>query len=94
MDDIKAALIIVPRGAVEKDAPAVKAARKFNAGIAEIWWDGSKIKMALKEKGKHLKSKQDIVKAQSDDIAVTPFCKRLLIVARSSYEWNDRSSER
>ena len=77
VDDIKAALIIVPRGAVEKGAPAVKAARKFNAGIAEIWWDGSNIKLALKEKGKHLKSKQDLVKAQSDDIAVTSVCQEV-----------------
>jgi|SRR5579862_2939116 len=72
VDDIKAALLIVPRGAVEKGAPAVKAARKFNAAIAEIWFDGKDINLALKEKGKHLKPKQSIVKAEPDDIAVTP----------------------
>ena len=55
VDDIKAALLIVPRGAVEKDAPAVRAARKFGAGIAEIYWDGKQIQLDLKEKGKYLK---------------------------------------
>jgi len=71
VDDIKAALLIVPRGAVEKDTPAVRGARKFGAGIAEIWWDGKEMKLDLKEKGKHLKPGQEVVKAQSDDIAVT-----------------------
>ena len=70
VDDIKAALMIVPRGAVEKDAPAVRGARKFGAGIAEIWWDGKELKLELKEKGKHLKPGQEVVKAHSDDIAV------------------------
>jgi oxalate---CoA ligase len=72
VDDIKAALLIVPRGAVEKDAPAVRAARKFGAGVAEIWWDGKKILLQLKEKGKHLKPGQKVVQANADDIAVRP----------------------
>lgn len=70
VDDIKAALIIVPRGAVEKGAPAVKAARKFGAGVAEIWWDGKSVKLDLKDKGKHLKPEQSVVKAEADDVAV------------------------
>src|SRR5208282_3690039 len=70
IDDIKAALLIVPKGAVEKDAPAVRAARKFGAGVAEIYWDGKQIQLDLKEKGKYLKPKQVVVKAEADDIAV------------------------
>jgi acyl-CoA synthetase (AMP-forming)/AMP-acid ligase II len=72
VDDIKAVLIIVPRGAVEKEAPAVKAARKFGAGIAEIWWDGKKVQLDLKEKGKHLKPGQNVATAVGDDVAVLP----------------------
>jgi oxalate---CoA ligase len=72
VDDIKAALLIVPRGAVENDAPAVRAARKFGAGIAEIWWDGKKILLQLKEKGKHLKPGQKVAQSKADDIAVPP----------------------
>src|SRR5947207_9106489 len=47
VDDIKAALLIVPKGAVEEDAPAVRAARKFGAGVAEIYWDGNQIQLDL-----------------------------------------------
>jgi acyl-CoA synthetase (AMP-forming)/AMP-acid ligase II len=74
VDDIKAALLIVPRGAIEKDAPAVKAARKFGAGIAEIWWDGKKVLLQLKEKGKHLKPGQKVVQANTENIAVPLNC--------------------
>jgi oxalate---CoA ligase len=70
VDDLKAALLLVPKGAVTADAPAVRAARKFNAGVAEVWWDGRTIQLDLKEKGKHLKPKQAVVNAQSADIAV------------------------
>jgi oxalate---CoA ligase len=82
VDDIKAALIIVPRGAVERGDEAVKAARKFGAGVAEIWWDGKVVKLELKEKGKKLNLGQKVVQAKGDDIAVSAlsfllFCSRL-----------------
>jgi oxalate---CoA ligase len=70
VDDIKAALLIVPKGAVEKDSPAVRAARKFGAGVAEIWFDGKHIQLVLKEKGNNLEPRQPVVKAGADDIAV------------------------
>ena len=60
----------MPKGAVEEDAPAVRAARKFGAGVAEIYWDGNQIQLDLKENGKHLKPKQPVVDAEADDIAV------------------------
>jgi acyl-CoA synthetase (AMP-forming)/AMP-acid ligase II len=71
IDDIKSALIIVPRGAVEGHAPAVKAARKFGAGVAEIWFNGTDVVLELKEKGS-LKPGQQVVQAEGDDVAVTP----------------------
>ena len=70
VDDIKSALLIVPRGAVAKHAPAVRGARKFGAGIAEIWWDGKEMNLELKEKGTYLMPGQEVVKAHGDDIAV------------------------
>lgn len=74
VDDIKAGLIIVPRGAVERGDEAVKAARKFGAGIAEIWWDGKAVRLELKEHGKNLRPGQKVVQAKGDDIAVSsPF---------------------
>jgi oxalate---CoA ligase len=72
-DDIKAVLMIVPKGAIQNDSPVVRAARKFHAGIAEIWWDGYTIQLSLKENGKYLKPKQKILQARPDDIAVTLF---------------------
>ena len=89
IDDIKAALLIVPKGAVEKDAPAVSAARKFGAGVAEIYWDGKQIQLDLKEKGKYLKPKQVVVKAEADDIAVPTKFVTKLTVACIAYQRNN-----
>jgi oxalate---CoA ligase len=89
IDDIKATLLIVPQGAVEKDSPAVTAARKFGAGIAEIFWDGKQIQLDLKEKGEFLKPKQTIVTAEADDIAVSPRFITKLTVACIAYQRNN-----
>ncbi|KAH6655706.1 AMP-binding enzyme [Truncatella angustata] len=73
IDDIKSALVLVPRGAFKADAPAVRAARKFNAAIAECYWDETKKEVALdvKDPGQLKgKAKQDVLKAQSDDVAL------------------------
>ncbi|KAI5857180.1 hypothetical protein BZA05DRAFT_387487 [Tricharina praecox] len=71
IDDIKSKLIIVPRGAVEADAPAVRAARKFGAGVAEIWWDGAKgeVVMDLKVWG-GLGGAVQLETAQEEDVAL------------------------
>lgn len=47
IDDIKSALVLVPRGAYEANAPSVKAAKRFNATIAECYWDAAKREVAL-----------------------------------------------
>ena len=70
VDDIKAALMIVSKGAVEQNTPAVRASKKFGIGIAEIWWNGKKVELELKDKGKQSLQKQNVVQAQADDIAV------------------------
>lgn len=41
IEDLKSALLLVPKGSVEKNTPAVQAARDFNTAIAEIYWDNS-----------------------------------------------------
>ena len=73
IDDIKSAVVLVPRGAYQANAPSVKAARKFNAAIAECYWDDVKNEVALdvKDLGQ-LKGKSNagILKAQSDDVAL------------------------
>ncbi|KAK6084956.1 peroxisomal-coenzyme A synthetase [Seiridium cupressi] len=73
IEDIKSAIVLVPRGAYEADAPAVRAARKFNAAIAECYWDELKKEVALdvKDLGQLKgKGKQEVLKPQTDDVAL------------------------
>ncbi|KAI5858197.1 acetyl-CoA synthetase-like protein [Durotheca rogersii] len=73
IEDIKSAIVLVPQGAYQADAPSVKAARKFNAAIAECYWDGAKKEVALdvKELGQlQGRSKENVLKPQPDDIAL------------------------
>lgn len=41
IDDIKSALLLVPKGSVDKNTPAVQAAREFGTAIAEIAWNSA-----------------------------------------------------
>lgn len=72
IDDLKSKLIIVPPGAVKADAPAVRAARKFGAAVAEVHWDGKKgeVVLDLKENNKLDVKNVELVQAQPDDIAL------------------------
>ncbi|KAI0470706.1 peroxisomal-coenzyme A synthetase [Xylariaceae sp. FL0804] len=73
IDDVKSAIVLVPRGAYQAGAPSVKAARKYNAAIAECYWDDDKKEVALdvKELGMLAKSKgAGILQAQPDDVAL------------------------
>jgi acyl-CoA synthetase (AMP-forming)/AMP-acid ligase II len=73
IDDLKSALALVPKGEFAKNGPAVRAARKYQAAIAECYWDGKKREVVLdvKDQGK-LKGKggQNVEKAQPDDVAL------------------------
>lgn len=71
IQDLASALIIVPKGQYANNSPAVLAARKFNAAIAECSLQGSKIAFELKEKGKLGKRQPEIVlQPQPEDIAL------------------------
>jgi long-subunit acyl-CoA synthetase (AMP-forming) len=73
IDDVKSAIVLVPKGAYQAGSPAVKAAKKFNAAIAECYWDDGKKTVALdvKELGQLKgKGKQHVLKAQPDDVAL------------------------
>ncbi|PGH16424.1 hypothetical protein AJ79_01755 [Helicocarpus griseus UAMH5409] len=71
IDDLSSALTLVPKGAFDKDQPAVRAARKYHAAIAECYWDGKQLALDVKEEGK-LAGKGNLKKevAQPDDIAL------------------------
>ncbi|KAK0727011.1 hypothetical protein B0T26DRAFT_639547 [Lasiosphaeria miniovina] len=73
IDDVKSAIVLVPRGAYQSGSPAVNAARKFNAAIAECYWDPAKKEVALdvKELGQlQGKGKQPALKPEPEDIAL------------------------
>lgn len=71
IDDLKSAVALVPKGAFEKNEPAVRAAQKYGAAIAECYFDGHEIVLDVKDAGK-LKSKGDkpVLKAEPDDVAL------------------------
>ena len=71
IDDLSSALALVPQGAFEKDGPAVRAARKFKACIAECYWDGQEVVLDVKDPGKLKDRKpQKIAQAEPDDVAL------------------------
>lgn len=71
IDDLSSSLALVPKGAYAQDAAAVRAARKYNAAIAECYWDGKEVVLDVKERGKLAeKGNQKVETAQADDIAL------------------------
>ncbi|KAF7858617.1 hypothetical protein EAF04_009217 [Stromatinia cepivora] len=71
IDDLSSAVALVPKDSFQKDGPAVRAARKYNAAIAECYWNGKEVVLDIKDEGK-LKGKgnQKIEQAQPDDVAL------------------------
>lgn len=72
IDDVKSAIVIVPQGAYAANAPSVRAAKKFNAAVAECYWDASKGEVALdvKELGGLKGKKEKLLKAEPEDVAL------------------------
>lgn len=70
IDDLSSAIALVPKGAFVQDAAAVRAARKYQAAIAECYYNGKEVVLDVKETGK-LAGKTAIVEtAQPDDVAL------------------------
>jgi acyl-coenzyme A synthetase/AMP-(fatty) acid ligase len=71
IDDLSSAVALVPKGSFEQNGPAVRAARKYQASIAECYWNGTEVVLDVKDTGK-LKGKgnQILEKAQPDDVAL------------------------
>ncbi|EFQ32332.1 AMP-binding enzyme [Colletotrichum graminicola M1.001] len=73
IQDVKSAIVLVPKGAYAAGAPAVKAAKKFNAAVAETYWDESKKEVTLdvKDLGQLKdKGREKVLKAEADDVAL------------------------
>ncbi|KAF2269203.1 acetyl-CoA synthetase-like protein [Lojkania enalia] len=71
IDDLSSAIALVPKGAFAKDTAAVRAARKYNAAIAECYYNGKEVMLDVKESGKlDGKGNVPVESAQPDDIAL------------------------
>ena len=71
IDDLKSAVALVPQGSVQHNASAVRAAQKYNAAIAEVYWNGQDVVLDVKSKGKLSTSGNQVVeKSQPEDIAL------------------------
>ncbi|RYO79616.1 hypothetical protein DL766_001902 [Monosporascus sp. MC13-8B] len=73
IEDVKSAVVLVPRGAWDAGAPSVRAARKFHAAVAECYWDAAKGEVALdvKDLGQLKgRSEEKVLSALPDDVAL------------------------
>lgn len=73
IEDVQSAIILVPRGAYAADSPAVRAARKFKAAIAESYWDPVKREVVLdvKERGQlDKRTPQPLLSPEPEDVAL------------------------
>jgi acyl-CoA synthetase (AMP-forming)/AMP-acid ligase II len=70
IDDLSSAIALVPKGAFAQDAAAVRAARKYNAAIAECYYNGKEVVLDVKESGKLAGQKAAVQTAQPDDVAL------------------------
>lgn len=71
IDDLSSALALVPKGSFQQDVPAVRAARKYKAAIAECYWNGKEVVLDVKDHGKLAgKENRKVEKAQPDDVAL------------------------
>lgn len=71
IDDLGSAVVVIPKGGYEKGDAVVKAAKKYDAAIAECYWDGKEVVLDVKESGKLAKAKAEgKLEAEEDDVAL------------------------
>ncbi|KAJ4317569.1 hypothetical protein N0V94_004862 [Neodidymelliopsis sp. IMI 364377] len=70
IDDLSSAIALVPKGAFAQDAAAVRAARKYQAAIAECYYNGKEVVLDVKETGKLAGKSSPVLSAQPDDVAL------------------------
>ena len=71
IDDLSSAVALVPKGSVQRNDPAVRAARKYQAAIAECYLDGRHVVLDVKDAGKLAgKGNKAVERAQPDDVAL------------------------
>jgi len=71
LEDLTASAILLPKGAVEENGEAVRAARKSGTAIAEIYWDELEIVLEMKELGCLRNKRPTVVEIPvEDDVAL------------------------
>lgn len=80
IEDVSSVLVLVPQGAYQAGSPAVKAAKRFHAAVAECYWDAAKKEVALhvRELGQlQGKPGQAMLRPQPDDVALLLHTRRV-----------------
>jgi len=71
IDDLGSNIVLIPKAAYEQEGPAVKAARAYEACVAECYWNGKKVVLDVKEKGKLAEvGQQKVLTAEKEDVAL------------------------
>lgn len=71
VDDLGSSLVLVEKGAYEKNAPAVLAAKKYSAAVAEVSFTSSEVLLDVKEKGNLTPpSNSNLLTPSEDDTAL------------------------
>jgi len=71
VEDLSSAVVVLPKGAFAKNGPAVRAARKYQAAIAECFLQDSKLVLEVKEQGKLAQRQSEpVAHAQPEDVAL------------------------
>lgn len=71
INDLSSAVALVPRDSFQHNGPAVRAARKHKAAIAECYWNGSGVILDIKDRGKlSAKGAKAVEYAEPNDIAL------------------------
>ncbi|KAF2686459.1 acetyl-CoA synthetase-like protein [Lentithecium fluviatile CBS 122367] len=70
-DDLKAPLVLVPSGAIRSHGEVIKAARKCNVAIAEVYWNGSEVVLDVgQDDGLRVKKRAGFYEPQPEDVAL------------------------
>ncbi|PSN72855.1 acetyl-CoA synthetase-like protein [Corynespora cassiicola Philippines] len=70
-EDLKAPLVLVPSGAIRGNGEVIKAARKCNVAIAEVYWNGEEVALEIgKEDGLRVQKRAGIHEPSGQDVAL------------------------
>lgn len=92
IDDVKSAVVLVPKGAWAAGTPSVKAAQRFNAAVAECYWDSRKNEVVLdvKDFGGLKGKKEKVLRAEPEDVALILHTRWVTSILMKQYSANNK----